>query len=397
MPKQKSKRPKNTEQGKAAAAVKRKRHKRNYMLYYLMTFILLLAAGTVLSLTVFFRVESVVVEGNTKYANGDLIDSAGITNADNLFRVPTWEIEERLCAQFPYVSAAKVRRVLPATIVIEITQAVVDEVIETSEGYLLIDKDNVVLEHSAVPTEAFFAHAVGIDVSGAEVGKPLPEEYAEPMRLLRALHSAAEDANFSKIDLIDVGDPLNLRLLYDRRLIVEIGSELDLDQKLQLAWYSIENEVEPNFVGTLDVSVRPTARIRHREIFDPAVWPFPQELLADYGGTLALPEEHLPGTPEGEAPDEPSELPEGEAPASSQPPASSQAPSKPVSSPSQPEPSSSAPSSQAPPASVPSAGSSSAPPDEGSFEPVEIPPDEIPEDVPDVELRYDENGYVISP
>lgn len=291
MPNKKRKRPRNAEQGKAAAAVKRKRHKKKYTLYYLLAFVLLLAAGTVLSLTVFFRVESVVVEGNTRYAAGEIIDHAGITNADNLFRVPAGEIEERLAADFPYISEAKVRRALPDTIIIEITQAVVDEVIETSEGYLLVDKDNVVLERTAAPTEDFFAQIVGIDATGAEVGKPLPEQCTEPMRLLRMLHAAIEDANLSGIDLIDVGDPLNLRLLYDRRLIIEIGSELEMDGKLQLAWHSIQNGIEPNFIGTLDVSVRPMARIRHRQIFDPGVWPFPKELLSEYAGVLYLPEE----------------------------------------------------------------------------------------------------------
>ena len=53
---------------KAVAAKRKRRRKKNYALYYIILFIFIVVAGIVLSLTVFFNIDAIQVEGNSRYS-----------------------------------------------------------------------------------------------------------------------------------------------------------------------------------------------------------------------------------------------------------------------------------------------------------------------------------------
>ena len=85
------------------AARRRKRSKKKYTLYYLLALVLMLCIGVALSLTVFFKIESIQVVGDTRYAKEQLIDAAGIRRGENLFRVSQKDSSEKLIAGYPYM------------------------------------------------------------------------------------------------------------------------------------------------------------------------------------------------------------------------------------------------------------------------------------------------------
>jgi cell division septal protein FtsQ len=57
---------------RGAAARRRSRKKRRYKTYYLLAFLLLVAVGIGLSLTVFFRIEYISAFGSTHYNEADI-------------------------------------------------------------------------------------------------------------------------------------------------------------------------------------------------------------------------------------------------------------------------------------------------------------------------------------
>ena len=123
-----------------------------------------------------------------------------------------------------------------------------------------------------------------------------------------------------------------MRLLYDGRLAIKLGSRIDLPYKLRAAAEVIRLSVDSKTVGTLDVSVRPTMRLREINLYAADVWPFPESMRGDYEraipkirptvpkppeASLSAPAESLPPAspkqPEAELPGSKAETPGGEA------------------------------------------------------------------------------------
>ena len=72
--------------------------------------------------TVFFRVEQVVVEGNQRYTQEEIIAAAGIQEGDNLYALNKYRMSERLRQTLPYIGEASIRRGLPSTVIITVTE-----------------------------------------------------------------------------------------------------------------------------------------------------------------------------------------------------------------------------------------------------------------------------------
>jgi hypothetical protein len=266
----------------SAAARRRRKSRRKYTLYYLLALILVLAAGCVLSMTVFFRIEAIEVRGNTRYADGELVDTAGISVGDNLLRINPADISRALIGKYPYIADVAVRRVLPVSVVLDITQATPVAAVETSSGHALIDERGRLLEDALPVRPEGWPRVVGFSIDDLAAGDYLDGDEAGRFSVLCGLIQAVAEVQCPQIVLMDLGDLLDLHLLYDGRVAIALGSSLDLAYKLRAAKNVIDTSVGADAVGSLDVSVRPVARLRELDIYSPEHWPFPIALLDDY-------------------------------------------------------------------------------------------------------------------
>lgn len=90
-------------------------------LFKLMCVIGVIVALTV-GATVFFRVETISVSGNQRYTQEDIIAASGIQTGDNLYALNKVRIGRNIRTQLPYVGELSINRVLPSTIVIQVTE-----------------------------------------------------------------------------------------------------------------------------------------------------------------------------------------------------------------------------------------------------------------------------------
>lgn len=84
--------------------------------------ILAVAAALTLGVTVFFRVETVVVTGNTRYTQEEIVAASQIQTGDNLYALNKNQISQRLRETLPYIGEVSIRRSLPSTILITVTE-----------------------------------------------------------------------------------------------------------------------------------------------------------------------------------------------------------------------------------------------------------------------------------
>ncbi len=300
--------------GKKKKPKRRRGSVRKYTLYYVLVFLVIALVGITLSLTVFFKIENIGVTGNTVYKDADLIETTGIQAGDNLLRMRPRRLARILREQYPYIESAEIHRSLPDTVTIRVKIAEERAVLrDASTGkYAVLSREGRALRAglpacpvSLIEADGFSVAAdAGTDEEGNLLTEPLAEggiltsaEKARFAALLEILDALDSEGLSGDIDVIDLRDMLEIRLLYRGRVSVLLGSSEDLEYKIRFAKACIGKEVTDGTVGSLDVSRKPTARLRQYDIYRADTWPFAPDLLPEYERKIEK-DGDLPDAPE---------------------------------------------------------------------------------------------------
>lgn len=87
-----------------------------------MLFVVALLGAMTVGATVFFQVEQVVVTGNARYTEKEIVDCTGIKPGDNLFRMNKFAIRDHVLEEMPYLESILIRRKLPSTITVTVEE-----------------------------------------------------------------------------------------------------------------------------------------------------------------------------------------------------------------------------------------------------------------------------------
>ena len=85
-------------------------------------FVVALLGAMTVGATVFFQVEQVVVTGNARYTEKEIVDCTGIKVGDNLFRMNKFAIRDHVLEEMPYLESILIRRKLPSTITVTVEE-----------------------------------------------------------------------------------------------------------------------------------------------------------------------------------------------------------------------------------------------------------------------------------
>ncbi len=111
----------------SARRFKRQRQRKKQGSYKIFIFCLILfALGTVitLSLTVFFQITEIRVEGNEHYPDEEVTAAAGIAPGENLFRIDKGKAAARITGQLPYIYKTRFLLRLPSEVLIEVNESI---------------------------------------------------------------------------------------------------------------------------------------------------------------------------------------------------------------------------------------------------------------------------------
>lgn len=246
-------RPKTINKHRATSSRKRKRkQKKNLKLYYLLIFIFVLLAGVILSLTVFFNIEEIIVVGDSKYGASEIKGASGIKLGDNLFRIKGEDIERRIISQHPYIESVDIKRSLPSELIISVQKATPYVVIDTNEYYYLISTSGRILERATDPHDGMIV-VKGYNAIKTKVGEHIVPEFSTKHDLLMDILYAVEQSELPSIKTINIADSVGISLNYDNRIDILIGSAADIDYKLAVAKGIIEDRGNTNEKGTINV------------------------------------------------------------------------------------------------------------------------------------------------
>ena len=239
--------------------------------------------AVVTACTVFFRVESVAVEGNERYSAEEILAAAAIELGSNLPLTAGELLQDRICTTLPYIESVKVEKHLPTRLVLVVKEAPPIAVVaqeapaqdlppengedpgedpeadqagpetspdqqeapEESEaepeaeavqgGYWLLDAKARLLEPVDESGGAGYIQIKGITAVEPEKGRTMQvlQGYEGQLEaLIRLLQAVQERGLGDKVTEIDVSSPTEVDMLYDGRLRVTMLINADFSRKM---------------------------------------------------------------------------------------------------------------------------------------------------------------------
>lgn len=195
--------------------------------------LLLFIIAVTVALTVpVFNITSVIVTGNARLSEEEVLAVAGIPVGTNIYRVSMGKAEERLTAM-PYVLSAEARRKFPARVHIKIEEREEKAAVVCDGGYAVIDSTARVLRLSA--EEENLPLVSGSGVVSASPGKTIEmkeEGFCDDFTaLLSALDAADMGIEISRIAIENTAD---VSVETEHGLEIHLGGMDDLDYKFKL-------------------------------------------------------------------------------------------------------------------------------------------------------------------
>ena len=230
-----------------------RRGRRFGVLYKLLTLVVVCAAA-VLALTLFFKVESVEVTGNSRYSAQEIQDACGVQLGDNLYLLSKPDMVQRLHQRLPYIDEVRITRSLPNTLCVQVTEFSTVYAVEQEGTVWLLTSGGKIVETAAERGDTplidgceLLAPSLGGDVSFAL-------ELQNRQESLFALLTALESAELTEgVRAIHLGDPTVLTMDYTERFSVEMPYSADYPRLLRYLTLVIE-ELETNLTGVIDLT-----------------------------------------------------------------------------------------------------------------------------------------------
>ena len=285
---QRKKSAKRAQQRKAEEAKRKKRPEVAYVqptpinLNQLLMRILIVIAVVVaitLGLSVFFKVEKVMVHGNKAYSAYTIQEEGGIELGSNLLSLNNTRACGKIMAALPYVENVRIGIKLPDTVNIYVEEIEIAYAITTQDGTnWLMTSAGKVIEQIDSGTASTYTKIEGVNLDDPKPGQQAravevilettaPEAGAEPTEDMSAVITGAARLNaalkilqeLEKNDIvgaaasIDVGSLNNIELWYGQRFQVKLGDYDNMD--IKISWMkSAVNQRSEYDMGILDVS-----------------------------------------------------------------------------------------------------------------------------------------------
>lgn len=184
---------------------KKRKKTRKSLLGKLLAFICIASGVLLIASTSYFDIKAYEVSGNSYYSKEEILVMGDCKTGSNIF----WghdlkDIKNRL-EKDAYIVNAKVKRILPSSISVEIDERKQVAAVVYGQHYVVIDSDGIVLRNTEVDPQVTSVH--GLTISKIEVGQPIEVEETVKLRQTLEMLSTMEagDMYFVKIDMTDSG------------------------------------------------------------------------------------------------------------------------------------------------------------------------------------------------
>ncbi|MCX7615375.1 MAG: FtsQ-type POTRA domain-containing protein [Clostridiales bacterium] len=237
------------------------RRRKTGFLFAVFSFLVILAA-VVAAVTVFFKISDIKVTGQTRYTNEQILEASGITTGTNMFLINKFSVINKMFDKLVYLDEVRIRRRLPDTVEIMVTETKPIACVKSAEQYWLIDKRCKILEAIDENKANQTGIITGIELKNPSAGRIADIGDADKLVKLKELLDAADRGGvLAKIKGIHFEKLYDLSMTYDDRFTVILGSAGDYDRKFRFL-LNVMQRLSEFDKGTIDLSDPEMARFR---------------------------------------------------------------------------------------------------------------------------------------
>ena len=232
----------------------RRRRRGRYSFLLKLFGVLIAAAAMVAAVTLFFRMDHIIISGNERYTQQEVLDASELETGGNLYFINKFSVKERIFAQLPYVEEVRINRKLPDTLLIEVRECKALAGVECPDGYWLISEEGKLLERvDAVAENCPVIRGAELNDAAATQRMDVGEATAFRANVVLTLLRGAEERHMrEKIGMIDLADDTALTLTYLGRFTVRFPWTADVGYKLE-SLATVVDYLENNETGLIDL------------------------------------------------------------------------------------------------------------------------------------------------
>ncbi|MDR0819400.1 MAG: FtsQ-type POTRA domain-containing protein [Oscillospiraceae bacterium] len=210
----------------------------------------------VFALGLFFQVNSIDTEGNTRYGTEEIIAASELELGGSLFVFDKADAEARILESFPYVDEVDIKPKLPDKLLISITESVPLAKIELNDGtFILLDRSGKVLDIGDTTVEG--VEIRGVYVTDCSPGEVYPTDSDSEAEALDYALEVLDEIRLAEltdgVTYIQVS-VLNPIFDYAGKYKVEVGKRESTSDKIATLKRTLP-QLENGYYATIDLSV----------------------------------------------------------------------------------------------------------------------------------------------
>ena len=211
---------------------------RRYLLHYILLAAFCLAIAFIMCYTVFFKLDKIKISGCTVYSETQIVDEIGAEKGESLFKINISNAEKKLVGKLPYIRSVKISRQFPTTLKVEIEEEEILGAVYTDEGFAILSTTGKVLETGVLALSEGIPQIVGITGQTYSTGSYVREssnlnsDLIPQIQALQTVQQELKNNDFNDITYYDVTDMLNIKVMIEDRLLMKLGTNIDMDYKI---------------------------------------------------------------------------------------------------------------------------------------------------------------------
>lgn len=206
--------------------------------------------------TTFLAVDAIVVEGDTRYSEEQIIETSGLYVGQSLLGVNKVKAHDTLLEELPYLNTVEISNTKFNVIRIRVTETEVMAAVKLEKkDWLIVGVNNHALEQvkeDKLPDGVL--RVVGATLENEQVGATLMDERS--LRITRTLTAAADLYGLEGMTTVNMTKKTNVYILINERLKVRLGNDTNLAAQVEMLEATLPTLYQNNGVnaaGELDM------------------------------------------------------------------------------------------------------------------------------------------------
>lgn len=182
-----------------------------------------------------FPIENIVINGSSIYSNEEILAAGAITKGENMLKIKGKTANETITTLLPYISSVKIKRKLPDTIELTVSETSDRLLIVSGKKYICVDENGKVVSDLKKKAKSGQYKIDGFAEQEYEVGKSFNPDFDSGNKkrydLAKTIIAALENNGFSKCREIDVSDLECIGVKCTSKLTLYVNDKTDFDYK----------------------------------------------------------------------------------------------------------------------------------------------------------------------